>query len=138
VNGLFLFCWCAPPGAPKQKGNAYRVPSLLDRAAGVYVRLAAAFTRGVVYLAPPVVPPGVVVAPPPAGGVGAGVGVDEDGAEVEGALEPAGALLSLPLLQAVSATANTEARISVLLIIRYLLAMAIYATRRTCPRGFPG
>jgi hypothetical protein len=73
--------------------------------------------------APPDAPP---VVPPPAGGVGVVVdGADVDGAVEEGAPELAGGALSLFLLQAVSDTASTEARIKVLLIIRYLLCDGI-------------
>jgi hypothetical protein len=62
-------------------------------------------------------------------------GVVVEGAVDEGALDPAGAAVSSFLLQAVRATASTEAIISVLLIIRYLLCDGIYAARGICPRG---
>ncbi|ANN66072.1 hypothetical protein BAU06_06995 [Bordetella bronchialis] len=90
----------------------------------------AAFAVGTAYcVVPPVVPPplpvpGVVVAPPPpaAGGVADGAvagGADEAPDELEGGVldEPDGVALSF-LLQAVSDTARTLAKIRVFVIIR--------------------
>ncbi|KOF52875.1 hypothetical protein AD428_17475 [Achromobacter sp. DMS1] len=62
-----------------------------------------------------VAPPGVVEPPP---GAGAGAGEDGAGAVVAGAgVLPAGAAVSSFLLQALSATASTDAMTKVLLII---------------------
>lgn len=66
--------------------------------------------------------PGVVVLELSGAGVGAaGAGVVGAGAVVDGAEPPAELEVSSFLSQAVSATANTEARIKVLLIMLRLL-----------------
>ncbi|OZI33034.1 hypothetical protein CEG14_19435 [Bordetella genomosp. 1] len=66
---------------------------------------------------------GVVLGAGAGDGVGAGAGAVELGAgdEVEGVEPPAGAAVSSFLLQAVRATARTEATIRVLLIMSRLL-----------------
>jgi len=78
----------------------------------------------------PPLPPGVVELPG-AGVVGAGVvgaGLEGAGIVVEGS-EPAGLAVSSFLSQAVSATATTEARIKVLLIMLRLLLGDDHAAR---------
>src|SRR5690606_27289920 len=89
------------------------------------------YDEGVVLpLVPPVPPPGVVELSG-AGVVGAGVlgaGLEGAGIVVEGS-EPPGLAVSSFLSQAVSATATTEARIKVLLIMLRLLLGDDHAAR---------